>query len=707
MADDIRSRSANELRELISRRPDLVHPMPADLTELAAKVTNHASVRAAVDNLDAAQLSLLRLLCANETPIAELVQARSVDPTGLRELWEMGLLWGASPAALTDSTAGENTAVLYVAGPVRAILDEAYGGTESGTESSGGQSHESNSEPQVQTGGGTKGPDLQAHTAEAVTPAGAASHAMQVAMQAVTVADDVATWFRTERPALRKRGGIGIRDLTALAQQLHAQHLQSQQNIAARQGEIDLAEASFWVELIAHAGFLGLAKTDDWGSEYAIVPTMAFDAWSGLDYPLQWLELAASWSTFDGVPELINTEAADGERINALSGKARQPVSSSIRTLILRTLLEVEPGSALTGQGLDQATEHRFPRLAGEVRRQVTAQVLEDGERLGILVHDDGTTQLDRATHLTELGRIWALSIVGESATRDTAGEIDTKPESTVDQVTQQFPRPVDQLIAQADMTLVVPGPPSAELRRLLSQVAERESTGGATVYRLTPATLRTAMATGADPDEVLAELEAKSLTPIPQPMQYLITDSAKEVEVVNAVDRGEVETTAAVSEASAVSTRAERNLDGYAAAVGNSNVGFSVQLSTVEAEFLADVLSRTRVRASASTSASAGTDEGTQVETQPQAIPSATPKETAATLEKVAMTQTPVVINQVDSAGVESRLAAEVVSVQSGSVTVLDLDENKVKILRRSRIAGVAALEGGAVSGNDTKELN
>ena len=50
-----------------------------------------------------------------------------------------------------------------------------------------------------------------------------------------------------------------------------------------------------------------------------------------------------------------------------------------------------------------------------------------------------------------------------------------------------------------------------------------------------------------------------------------------------------------------------------------------------------------------------------------------------------------PVAICHVDQAGTESRLIAEVVSVQSGSVTVFDTEERKVKVLRRSRIAGVA----------------
>ena len=59
LAEDIRSRSEEELAELLRRRPDLTRPAPADLTALAARAATVASTTRAVDHLDATHLAVL------------------------------------------------------------------------------------------------------------------------------------------------------------------------------------------------------------------------------------------------------------------------------------------------------------------------------------------------------------------------------------------------------------------------------------------------------------------------------------------------------------------------------------------------------------------------------------------------------------------------------------------------------------------------
>ena len=61
------------------------------------------------------------------------------------------------------------------------------------------------------------------------------------------------------------------------------------------------------------------------------------------------------------------------------------------------------------------------------------------------------------------------------------------------------LPEPLDHVLLQADLTAVAPGPLDPALARSLRLVADVESTGGATVYRFTEATVRRAFDAGLD----------------------------------------------------------------------------------------------------------------------------------------------------------------------------------------------------------------
>lgn len=550
VADDIRSRSVEQLQMLLLNRPDVVTPLPADLTELATRVTNPTSVRMALDNLDSRQLALLHELRTHSGvgSLTTLIQDREIEPDQLQELWDRALLWGQPPS--------DPGAALFVAGPVRTILDEAFGrGAAAGDEEDG----EAVSHDQLQ--------ETASEPEEIVTVAVTGFNesgqvdASQVAMHAVILVDDVAHWIRSARPSFRKGGGIGVRELTSLSNEL----------------ELEANQAGFWLELSAQAGFLGLAATDSWGSEFEVVLTESFDAWSRLSFVEQWLELSRVWSTTDLAPQLINTENFEGERINALSGKAKLPVSLSVRMAVLRALSKVNAGHGLRESGIQQVAGQRYPRLDPSIRQEVVKQAVTEGQWLGVVAHTRATGEED-TLFLTELGRTWMESrVLGDEVDRDHKA------------VAMQFPAEVDQVITQADMTFVVPGPPAPELRCLLGLIARRESTGGATVYRLTPETLRTSVAVGADPREVLAELEGKSLTPIPQPMQYLVSDAIKSASV--AEDDSDADGNGEVGPGTTTPNRAQRSLDGYLAAVGNSKAGFGVPLSPDRAQELAATL--------------------------------------------------------------------------------------------------------------------
>ncbi|MCP9958469.1 helicase C-terminal domain-containing protein [Streptomyces sudanensis] len=90
------------------------------------------------------------------------------------------------------------------------------------------------------------------------------------------------------------------------------------------------------------------------------------------------------------------------------------------------------------------------------------------------------------------------------------------------------LPEPVDHVLLQADLTAVAPGPLRRPLADTLAVLADVESKGGATVYRFTPASVRRALDAGRSAADLHAFLAAHSRTPVPQPLAYLIDDVAR-----------------------------------------------------------------------------------------------------------------------------------------------------------------------------------
>jgi hypothetical protein len=83
-------------------------------------------------------------------------------------------------------------------------------------------------------------------------------------------------------------------------------------------------------------------------------------------------------------------------------------------------------------------------------------------------------------------------------------------------------------VLIQADLTAVAPGPLQRDLAMELALAARVESTGAATVYRFSEASVRHALDAGrnaADLHELFARV---SRTPVPQPLTYLVDDVAR-----------------------------------------------------------------------------------------------------------------------------------------------------------------------------------
>lgn len=89
------------------------------------------------------------------------------------------------------------------------------------------------------------------------------------------------------------------------------------------------------------------------------------------------------------------------------------------------------------------------------------------------------------------------------------------------------FPREVDKVYLQHDLSIVSPGPLSPALDTRLRSMADVEGRALASSYRLTPASLAGALATGETLESITAFLTELSLTGIPQPVAYLVSETA------------------------------------------------------------------------------------------------------------------------------------------------------------------------------------
>ena len=101
-------------------------------------------------------------------------------------------------------------------------------------------------------------------------------------------------------------------------------------------------------------------------------------------------------------------------------------------------------------------------------------------------------------------------------------------PSSAVRALDALLPAPVDHFLVQADLTVVVPGPPEPALAAELEAVAEPESAGGASVHRVTTASVRRALDAGYTADDLHELFRRRSRTPVPQGLTYLVDDVAR-----------------------------------------------------------------------------------------------------------------------------------------------------------------------------------
>ncbi|MFC6236609.1 helicase-associated domain-containing protein [Longivirga aurantiaca] len=570
LAEDLRQRSDDSIAALLAARPDLVHPVPADLGALATRATTGPSAARALDRLDVFALQVTTALAALGEP-ADLRQLQEglpdVDPALVAgvvdRLRVLALLWGRDhdlhlvrpvrealgtyPAGLGPAMAeGRRGVAPYADDPalVERTLTEAPDGAREALErllwtSPVGRVEGADRPVSVESArtpvewllarhllepiaadtvivprevalplrGGVLVPDLVPHPPSVDhtdrTPNLVDRTAGQQAFSFVRLVEDLLEAWSTAPPAVLRSGGLAVRDLTRTALGL----------------DVDEEGAALVIETAYAAGLLAA----DGELDEVWCPTPAYDSWLTRSTAERWTLLAQTWLLMTRTPVLVAGRDDGGGRVNALARDLDRALTPEARRAVLDELVALEPGQSPSHHALLERLRWRRPRRTSPLWQAVVEAVPEEAERLGIT----GLGSL--STH----GRMLLTSTLPDEASNEARAaarmpgraSVPAEVAAAVDAV---LPEPLDHVLLQADLTAVAPGPLEGALAREIALMADVESTGGATVYRFTEATIRRALDAGRSATDILAMLSARSRTPVPQPLEYLVNDAAR-----------------------------------------------------------------------------------------------------------------------------------------------------------------------------------
>ena len=91
-----------------------------------------------------------------------------------------------------------------------------------------------------------------------------------------------------------------------------------------------------------------------------------------------------------------------------------------------------------------------------------------------------------------------------------------------------RLPAQQERIIVQADLTIITPGPLDTSLEVELRKFADTESIGLASSYRISPVSLSCGFEEGLTENQIRSLLQRLSGAPLPQPVDYLIRESAE-----------------------------------------------------------------------------------------------------------------------------------------------------------------------------------
>ena len=515
-ADELRSRSDEDLANIFRLRPDLVTPVPNDFSALSARATSTPSLVRALDSLNLWHYQIIEAACTLPEPFkkSELVAVTTEETTfALEHLWQMGLLYkegnnyrtptnlklliGEEPAGLGPFSVKKFDfgSLKDIPKTSQEVLEKLTWGPPRGQianikkpGSAIGWLLDNNilvpldshtvalpREIAIKLRGGKIHKEILSKSASLV---GKKVVQKQIDLAAVANISTILRWceeflhnLSDEPPTALRTGGIGVRDLKRIAEHLG----------------VDETCAGFVAEL-CYLGGLVVIDSDD-----QILPTSAFDIWLTKTAEERWYSLVVLWLDTSRVSGLIGKV---GDRsIAPLGPELDRAGAGLIRRTTLKVLSENQQ-ICPDIKSIQEIVKWWNPQRANP---DFVDWSLREAEWLGI----------------TGQGGISTFGIKLLSEAEDLGIE-------------SALPKPVDHILIQADNSAVAPGPLLPELASEMGTIADIESRGGATVYRFSEASIRRGLDHGKTGDQIKTFLSKTSKTPMPQPLEYLIADVAK-----------------------------------------------------------------------------------------------------------------------------------------------------------------------------------
>lgn len=263
-------------------------------------------------------------------------------------------------------------------------------------------------------------------------------------------------------------GGIGVRPLRAVAK-----------GFGLEPGEVGLL-----VHLAIALGLLGTTDDDHWA------PTSAVAEFAAASPARQWAAIIMAWRTATTIEERAGLPTR-------WTGDIVWPSQEPHRTAVLDVLRTLDVDTGVDEDTLTRLCDWRYPQALGAEGAGAVVQTL----RLLDLVPADGPVGL------TTMAR--------------------TLLAGGADRVEQLTGPEVEQVVIQADHSVIAPPGLSPRVAGELAAVARLESDAGAQIWRITTERLADAMAGGWTRDQLVAFLTRASSVEVPANVLVTVDDVA------------------------------------------------------------------------------------------------------------------------------------------------------------------------------------
>ncbi len=282
--------------------------------------------------------------------------------------------------------------------------------------------------------------------------------------------------------ALRKAGGVGVRELRRLGKRL----------------DVPARDVGRLLELLDEARLV-LPVADR-----LVVADLA-EVWGRLSRPRRWLVLVRAWLGADRFLSVAMSEAYDGKPLPALGDVT--PVADAFggRQAVLERLAAVEPGEAVDPEPFTESVVWHRPNVWGvgdPAPAELVAWTLAEADLLGLAAHQAPTPTL--------------LALVGGD---DEQAEAAAGAALGADQ---------HQVVLQSDLTALALGPLDPSVAGPLGELADRDREQATPLFRFSESSVRRGLDRGWTPESISAFLDEHALSGVPQPLSYLIDDVAR-----------------------------------------------------------------------------------------------------------------------------------------------------------------------------------